>query len=308
MNLKIKFRESFRPFAPCRAARARPRVVRDAARRGLAVHAAGGAGPRRAPASRCRRGAIRTLADDPDLVRRVDVVRSTVPAITHVDYSARVQTVDERHGRYPSAAAARSTEQTGCPVLVNTSFNLSWEPIVLTPEEAYHTFMQSEMDVLVLEDFVLHKARAAARLAAVAPRTAETSRAPRQPVGRSGHRRSARRVTAAARAIRATGDVLSGGGRHSAAVRADRSDGVERRATSPRSSRRSTRRHRSRTTTMSTTPRALLEKARAGTFARLLNEQIPYRRQGARGRVRHRPADELPVDRASQSCSASTSA
>ena len=79
-----------------------------------------------------------------------------MPAITHVDYSARVQTVDERHGRF-YRFMKRFHERTGCPIIVNTSFNLSWEPIVLTPQEAYHTFMQSEMDVLVLEDFVLHK-------------------------------------------------------------------------------------------------------------------------------------------------------
>ena len=67
-------------------------------------------------------------------------------------------------------------EQTGCPVLVNTSFNLSWEPIVLTPEEAYHTFMQSEMDVLVLEDFVLHKDAAAARPDGLVPTPAAPTR------------------------------------------------------------------------------------------------------------------------------------
>jgi len=96
------------------------------------------------------------LRHDQDLARRVNVVRSTVPAITHVDYSARVQTVDERHGRY-YRLMKKFYELTDCPVIVNTSFNLSWEPIVLNPREAYHTFMQSAMDVLVLEDFVLYK-------------------------------------------------------------------------------------------------------------------------------------------------------
>jgi SAM-dependent methyltransferase len=97
-----------------------------------------------------------TLRSDPDLARRVNIARSTVPAITHVDYSARVQTVDERHGRY-RRLMEKFYEKTGCPVIVNTSFNLSWEPIVLTPLEAYHTFMQSDMDVLVLEDCLLYK-------------------------------------------------------------------------------------------------------------------------------------------------------
>jgi SAM-dependent methyltransferase len=98
-----------------------------------------------------------TLCHDPDLARRVNILRSTVPAITHVDYSARVQTVDERHGRFYRLMQAFHA-RTGCPIIVNTSFNLSWEPIVLTPEQAYHTFMQSDMDMLVLEDCVLRKA------------------------------------------------------------------------------------------------------------------------------------------------------
>ena len=98
-----------------------------------------------------------TLRSDPDLLRRVSLTRSTIPAVTHVDYSARVQTVDERHGRYYRLLKAFH-RKTGCPVVVNTSFNLSWEPIVLTPEEAYQTFMQSEMDTQVLEDCLLLKA------------------------------------------------------------------------------------------------------------------------------------------------------
>jgi carbamoyltransferase len=155
MNLKIKFRESFRPFAPC--------VLREH------VHEWFGMRPgedsaymllvapvlekHRVPLSAADAAVLRK---DLDLLRRVNLVRSTVPAITHVDYSARVQTVDERHGRY-QRLMKKFYEKTGCPIIVNTSFNLSWEPIVLTPQEAYHTFMQSEMDVLVLEDFVLHK-------------------------------------------------------------------------------------------------------------------------------------------------------
>jgi carbamoyltransferase len=155
INLKIKFRESFRPFAPV--------VLREH------VHEWFGMRPGEespymlmvAPVRDDRRRALsadeRSMLDgDPDLVKRVNVPRSTVPAITHVDYSARVQTIDDRHGRF-HRLLRRFHEKTGCPVLVNTSFNLSWEPIVQTPEEAYHTFMQSEMDVLVLEDVVLLK-------------------------------------------------------------------------------------------------------------------------------------------------------
>ena len=188
------------PFAPVRAARARPRVVRDAARRGLAVHAAGRARARAAPGTAQRRTTRQTLRTDPDLLRRVNMVRSTIPAITHVDYSARVQTVDERHGRFYRLLQAFH-QKTGCPVLVNTSFNLSWEPIVLTPEEAYHTFMQSEMDVLVLEDCRAPEDGAAAGLATAGQRQRRARRSGRQPVGRSRDRRSARRVIVGARAI-----------------------------------------------------------------------------------------------------------
>ena len=155
LNLKIKFRESFRPFAPC--------VLREHVHEWFEMRP-GEESPymllvapvlenRRLPLSREDQ---ETLRSDPDLARRVNVARSTVPAITHVDYSARVQTVDERHGRY-YRLMKKFHELTDCPVIVNTSFNLSWEPIVLTPREAYHTFMQSAMDVLVLEDFVLYK-------------------------------------------------------------------------------------------------------------------------------------------------------
>jgi carbamoyltransferase len=156
MNLKVKFRESFRPFAPS--------VLREHVHEWFAMRP-GEDSPymllvapvldaRRVPLSEEETG---RLAEDPDLVRRVNLARSSVPAVTHVDYSARVQTVDPRHGRYYRLLQAFHT-RTGCPVIVNTSFNLSWEPIVLTPEEAYRTFMQSEMDALVLEDCVLLKA------------------------------------------------------------------------------------------------------------------------------------------------------
>src|SRR5262249_52556846 len=153
MNLKIKFREGFRPFAPC--------VLREHAHEWFAMRPGEDSSYMLlvAPLLERRRVPLshedsERLRDDPDLVRRVNVVRSEVPAVTHVDWSARVQTVDERHGRF-HRLLERFHEKTGCPILVNTSFNLSWEPIVLTPEEAYRTFMQSEMDVLVLEDFVV---------------------------------------------------------------------------------------------------------------------------------------------------------
>jgi carbamoyltransferase len=99
----------------------------------------------------------RIMANDPDLRRRVNVVRSTLPAITHVDYSARVQTVDEeRHGRFYRLLQAFE-KKTGCPMLVNTSFNVRGEPIVCSPADALRCFLFTDMDALVLEDFILHK-------------------------------------------------------------------------------------------------------------------------------------------------------
>jgi hypothetical protein len=156
MNLKIKFRESFRPFAPC--------VLQEEAHRWFALEP-GQESPymllvapvldeRRVPVSSEQRA---MMANDPDLRNRVNVQRSTVPAVTHVDYSARIQTVDE--DRNPSLARLLKTffRRTGCPVLVNTSFNVRGEPIVCTPEDAYRCFLGTEMDALVMGDVVLLK-------------------------------------------------------------------------------------------------------------------------------------------------------
>jgi carbamoyltransferase len=94
---------------------------------------------------------------DPDLRVRVSVPRSNIPAVTHVDYSARIQTVDEvRHGRL-YRLMKRFYDLTGCPVIVNTSFNIRGEPIVCTPEDAFRCFVATDMDVLVLENCVLLK-------------------------------------------------------------------------------------------------------------------------------------------------------
>jgi len=97
------------------------------------------------------------MASDPDLCRRVNVLRSSVPAITHVDYSARMQTVDEARNPRFHALLTSFFALTGCPILVNTSFNVRGEPIVCTPEYAYRCFRATDMDVLVLEDCVLEK-------------------------------------------------------------------------------------------------------------------------------------------------------
>jgi carbamoyltransferase len=104
---------------------------------------------------------LSTMRQDPDLRRRVNIVRSEIPAVTHVDYSARLQTVDaERNPRFHRLIEAFD-RLTGCPVLVNTSFNVRGEPIVCTPDDAYRCFLATDMDVLVLEDFVIVKDEAA---------------------------------------------------------------------------------------------------------------------------------------------------
>src|SRR5438093_8027709 len=156
MNLKIKFRESFRPFAPC--------VLQERASDYFNLRP-GQESPYMlltAPLREQHRLKLspaesKTMSDDPDLRHRVNVVRSTVPAITHVDYSARIQTVDEaRHGRF--YRLLKTFERlTGCPILVNTSFNVRGEPIVCAPADAYRCFLATDMDVLVLENLLLRK-------------------------------------------------------------------------------------------------------------------------------------------------------
>ena len=146
MNRKIKFRESFRPFAPS--------VLRDEVDRYFAMRP-GEDSPYMLLVAPTRE----RFPMDTDNLRgfeRLNTVRSLLPAITHVDYSARVQTVDERHGRYATLLRAFQAK-TDCAVLVNTSFNIRGEPIVCTPEQAWNCFMATHMDALVLERFVLLK-------------------------------------------------------------------------------------------------------------------------------------------------------
>jgi carbamoyltransferase len=99
-------------------------------------------------------------ADEQQLwgIEKLNVPRSDIPAVTHVDYSARIQTVDREVSPRYWAILDGFRQLTGCPVLVNTSFNVRGEPIVCTPEDAYRCFMRTEMDALVLEDCILEKA------------------------------------------------------------------------------------------------------------------------------------------------------
>ena len=149
MNLKIKYRESFRPFAPS--------VLADRAGEYFDLDRASPYMLLVAPV----RAALR-VADPGDAhafgIAKLNQPRSSLPAITHVDYSARVQTVTaEGNPRYHALLEA-FRERTGCAALVNTSFNVRGEPIVRTPEEAYRCFMRTEMDRLVVGNCVLRKA------------------------------------------------------------------------------------------------------------------------------------------------------
>jgi len=213
------------------------------------------------------------LTNDTDLLRRVKIPRSSVPAITHVDCSARVQTVDERHGLF-RRVMERFYEKTGCPVIVNTSFNLSWEPIVCTPQEAYNTFMQSEMDVLVLENFLLQKSE--------------------QPLGFrawSADEQVDRPNTSSPWADPRTGEplvVTTGGAINPTTLtRYPVEDGIPRlflptedRELSGASATDNVKKFYQKTPFPNyddvDNVRALLEKARGSPFARLLNEQIPF--------------------------------
>jgi len=156
MNLKIKFRESFRPFAPAVLADRAPDWfdIKPGQESPYMLLVAPVRESKRVPVDEDE---LRTMREDPDLRRRVNVVRSEIPAVTHVDYSARLQTVDaDRNPRFARLIEAFEA-LTGCPILVNTSFNVRGEPIVCTPEDAYRCFLATDMDALVLEDILLTK-------------------------------------------------------------------------------------------------------------------------------------------------------
>jgi carbamoyltransferase len=149
MNLKIKFRESFRPFAPAvLAERASEYFDLDVESPYMMIVAPIRDDRRESPDR-----------DEPaDLRDWVNRIRSDIPAVTHVDYSARVQTVRKESSPEFHAIIAEFDALTGCPVVINTSFNVRGEPIVCTPEEAYRCFMRTGMDYLVLGSYLLNKA------------------------------------------------------------------------------------------------------------------------------------------------------
>ncbi|MDF1612461.1 carbamoyltransferase [Melioribacteraceae bacterium 09-Me] len=149
MNLKIKFRESFRPFAPS--------VLAEKVSEWFELD-------RESPymllvADVKKEKQFPMTEEQKNLwgIEKLNVVRSEIPAVTHVDYSARIQTVNKKDNPIYHRLIERFFEKTGCPVIVNTSFNVRGEPIVESPLDAYKCFMRTEIDILTLENFILYK-------------------------------------------------------------------------------------------------------------------------------------------------------
>jgi len=148
MNLKIKFRESFRPFAPI--------VLEEDKDKYFDLEVPS---PYMLLVSDVNKSITKNVNKNSkklDVIKKVNEERSSIPAVTHVDYSARVQTVDKRHNSFYKLLKSFK-KLTGCSVLVNTSFNVRGEPIVHTPKDAYNCFMLTDMDYLVLGNYVLDK-------------------------------------------------------------------------------------------------------------------------------------------------------
>lgn len=149
MNLKIKYRESFRPFAPA--------VLKEHVHEYFDFE---GESPYMLLVASVHERIRLSKNSREDKLFGIDLLnvpRSQLPAITHVDYSARIQTVDERRNPRFYQLLRAFYERTGCPVLVNTSFNVRGEPIVCTPDDSWRCFMRTEMDALVVENFILLK-------------------------------------------------------------------------------------------------------------------------------------------------------
>ena len=149
MNLKIKFRESFRPFAPS--------VIKEKSSDYFELNAESPYMLLVAPVKQKIRRNMSQSEEKLFGIEKLNIVRSTIPAVTHVDYSARVQTVNKTSSPLYHELISKFNEKYGCGVIVNTSFNVRGEPIVCTPEEAYLCFMRTDMDYLIIENLLLCK-------------------------------------------------------------------------------------------------------------------------------------------------------
>ncbi len=149
MNQKIKYRESFRPFAPAvKVEKVSEWFQLDRPSPYMLLVA---------PITEAKRKNINTAAETLFGIDKLKLVRSEIPAVTHVDFSARIQTVSGETNPAFYDLLDKFEKKTGCPILINTSFNVRGEPIVCTPEDAYRCFMRTEMDYLVLENIILCK-------------------------------------------------------------------------------------------------------------------------------------------------------
>lgn len=149
MNLKIKYRESFRPFASS--------ILRERVNEWFDLDTDS---PYMLLVAQVRKDKqLKMTAEQHGLfgIDKLNVSRSKIPAVTHVNYSARVQTVHKKTNPRYHLLLSQFEEKTGVPVLINTSFNVRGEPIVCTPEDSYRCFMRSEMDILVIDNFILYK-------------------------------------------------------------------------------------------------------------------------------------------------------
>ena len=148
MNLKIKYRESFRPFAPT--------VIEEKASEYFETDTPS---PYMLLVAKVRKERClpQPSKDEMPMLDRLKMKRSDIPAVTHLDYSARLQTVNRKDKPDYHEIISEFEKLTGCAVIVNTSFNVRGEPIICTPQDAYRCFMRTEMDVLVIEDFILFK-------------------------------------------------------------------------------------------------------------------------------------------------------
>jgi len=150
LNLKVKYRESFRPFAPA--------VLREDVAKWFELD---GDSPYMLIVADVLKDKRRAMTADEEALFGIDklnISRSEIPAVTHIDYSARIQTVTSTTNPLFHQLLTRFKALTGCPVLVNTSFNVRGEPIVCTPEDAFRCFMGNELDLLVVGNCVLRKA------------------------------------------------------------------------------------------------------------------------------------------------------
>ena len=149
LNLKVKYRESFRPFAPS--------VLREDVSEWFEHD---NDSPYMLFVAEVAKNKRCKITEDENLLFGIDklkINRSLIPAITHVDYTARIQTVDKFSNPLYYALISKFKEKTGCPVVINTSFNVRGEPIICTPTDAFKCFMGTELDVLALGNYVLYK-------------------------------------------------------------------------------------------------------------------------------------------------------